>query len=104
MPLTAGRPLPMPVCACRGSDCQRREAHEREEWRGAGLSHLYHTVLGVKDSTELASPALQALHLALVLHSYWKISTDLPSCAGMALMEWGPLIRDGRAAASVFGS
>lgn len=66
----------------------RSEATEREEeWRRAGLSCLYHTVLGVKDSAELASLGLLALHLAQLLHSYRQISTDLPSCAGMALME-----------------
>lgn len=67
-------------------------------------SCLYHTVLGVKDRAVLASPGLVAFHLAHLLHSYSKISTDLPSCAGMALMERGPLIRNGRATASVFGS
>lgn len=55
---------------------------------------------GVKDSAVLAGPALPALHLVHLPHSYRKISTDLPSCAGMALMESGPPIRDGR----VFGS
>lgn len=57
----------------------------------------------VKDSGVLASPALLVLHLAHLLHSYRKISADLQSCAGMALMETGPLIRDGRATAGMFG-
>lgn len=63
------------------------EKHRGEEWRRASLSRLYHTVLGVKDSAVLVSPALLALHLAHLLHSYRKISADLQSCAGMALME-----------------
>lgn len=34
------------------------------------------------------------LHLARLLHSYRKISTELPSCTGMALMERGLEIRE----------
>lgn len=52
---------------------------------GAGGSKIAQCSLGL--------PSL-ALHLAHLLHSYKKISTDLPSCTGMALMERGLEIRE----------
>lgn len=86
-----------------GDENHRRQRSETELVWAVSTTQCRRAERGVKDSAAYTSPALLDLHLAHPLHSYRKISADLPSCAGMALMEWGSLIRDGRPQPSVFG-
>lgn len=95
---TDGWPLSMPLRVC--------QLEMRGERSGGELVWAVSTTRcwASADSAVLASPAPRALHLARLPHSYRKISTDLPFNSSLALMERGPLIRDGRAMVRVFRS